>query len=217
LISGDDWFTKTLLINSISRNTSLKQSLGKAVLEGNDSFSDILNQMMLNQLDDALLKDTTPNSIKPKLPPLQNRLSITSLGSLRFEPIVPQKLNDALEGKLKNMGSVFIQAGQHYNINPALLAAISMHETGNGGSAAANNKNNVAGMMGKNGLKNYASVTESIWDMAQNLAKNYLGQGIASIAKIGAMYAPVGAENDPNGLNHYWVSGVTKYFNQING
>ncbi|MBW9235637.1 glucosaminidase domain-containing protein, partial [Leptospira santarosai] len=82
---------------------------------------------------------------------------------------------------------------------PGLLSAIAIHETGNGSSRAINNKNNVAGMMGKNGLRSYESVEESIFDMARNLRKNYLNQGIDTIAKIGAKYAPIGAGNDPTG------------------
>lgn len=70
-------------------------------------------------------------------------------------------------------------------------------------------------MMGNHGLKSYASIEDSIMDMAQNLSKNYLGKGLSSIATIGSKYAPIGAGNDPTGLNNHWVTGVNKYFNQF--
>ncbi|WEG11240.1 glucosaminidase domain-containing protein [Pullulanibacillus sp. KACC 23026] len=141
----------------------------------------------------------------------------TSNQSLAFQPSDPGKMNQLLDGKLAGMGAVFVQAGQTYNVDPALLMAISQHETGNGTSNAAKEKNNVAGMMGSNGLKSYSSVSDSIMDMAQNLSSNYLGKGLTSIGQIGAKYAPVGASNDPTGLNNYWVTDVTKNYQTIKG
>ena len=52
-------------------------------------------------------------------------------------------------------------------------------------------------------------------DMARNISNNYLGKGLSSISDIGAKYAPIGASNDPTGLNNYWVNGVTQYYNQL--
>jgi Mannosyl-glycoprotein endo-beta-N-acetylglucosaminidase len=124
-------------------------------------------------------------------------------------------LNPHLEGVLQNTGHLFVEAGKKYQINPALLAAISIHETGNGTSNAARFKFNVAGMMGKNGLKSYSSIEESIFDMARNLRQNYLDQGKLTIAQIGAKYAPVGASNDPNQLNNHWVKGVEQSFSSL--
>lgn len=135
--------------------------------------------------------------------------------SLNFSSVSSDKLDHELGGKLKGMGQIFHQAGQLFNVDPALLAAISQHETGNGKSQAANEKNNVAGMMGAGGLKSYPSVEASIMDMARNISNNYLGKGLSSISDIGAKYAPIGASNDPTGLNNYWVNGVTQYYNQL--
>jgi len=126
-------------------------------------------------------------------------------------------LNSHLKGALQNAGQIFVEAGEKYQINPALLAAISIHETGNGTSNAARFKYNVAGMMGKNGLKSYDSIRDSIFDMARNLRENYLDQGKTTIAQIGAKYAPIGAANDPNQLNNHWVTGVQRYFDTLSG
>ena len=132
-----------------------------------------------------------------------------------FKPVQFLKLENTLEGKLSGAANHFINAGKKYDIDPSLLTAIAIHETGNGSSRAANDKNNVAGMMGKDGLRSYASVEDSIFDMARNLRKNYLNQGKDSIAAIGAKYAPVGAANDPTGLNNHWTNGVSKQFSNL--
>ncbi|GAA0382731.1 glucosaminidase domain-containing protein [Paenibacillus motobuensis] len=124
-------------------------------------------------------------------------------------------MNNTLSGVLKGQGDAFVQAGKKYGIDPALLAAIAIHETGNGTSNAAKNKNNVGGMMGKNGLMSFSSIQEGIDKMASNLKRNYFDQGLTSIAQIQRKYAPVGAANDPTNLNKNWISGVTKYYNMF--
>lgn len=88
-----------------------------------------------------------------------------------------------------------------------------MHETGNMTSSAAKNKNNFGGIMGTNGLRSYATPEAGIEAVAKLLASpRYKGK---SIAEIGAMYAPIGAGNDPNNLNSNWVGGVTKFYAQF--
>lgn len=141
--------------------------------------------------------------------------NVISGGTLHYKEMDVDILNTQLEGTLENAGTIFIDAGKKYQISPAFLAAVSMHETGNGSSNASRFKNNVAGMMGKNGLKSYDSVEESIFDMARNLRNNYLDEGKVTISQIGAKYAPVGAANDPTGLNNHWVKGVTAYFDKM--
>lgn len=141
--------------------------------------------------------------------------SAVSGGTLQYKETYADELNTQLKGTLQNAGNIFVEAGEKYQINPAFLAAVSMHETGNGTSNASKYKNNVAGMMGKNGLKTYDSVEESIFDMARNLRNNYLDEGKTTIAQIGAKYAPVGAANDPTGLNNHWVKGVQSYLDKM--
>lgn len=127
------------------------------------------------------------------------------------------KLNKSLGGVLSGAGDVFAAAGAKYGINPALLAAIAVHETGNGTSNAAKNKFNVGGMYGKDGLMTFSSLQEGIDKMASNLKRNYIDKGLTTIEQIQKKYAPNGAANDPNGLNNYWVSGVSKYYKMFSG
>lgn len=125
------------------------------------------------------------------------------------------KLNNSLGGVLKNTGDIFSSVGAKYGIDPALLAAIAVHETGNGTSNAVKTKNNVGGMMGKNGLMTFSSIEEGIDKMASNLKRNYIDKGLTTIEAIQKKYAPNGAANDPNGLNDYWVKGVTTYYKKF--
>ncbi|MEH7253885.1 glucosaminidase domain-containing protein [Neobacillus niacini] len=219
MIIGDDWFTKNMLVNTLYRNENLRTQLTTAS-KGNDLFAQVLNQLLTQ-------KDIQTN-IQPKINSFDlnlysslnpsigmSAMSLSTGEPFRYQSIDPEKINQVLDGKLTGMGEVFVRAGQKHNIDPALLAAVAQHETGNGTSRAVIDKNNVAGMMGKSGLRSYGSVEESIMDMARNLSKNYLGQGLSSISQIAAKYAPVGAANDPTNLNNNWVSGVTRFINQL--
>jgi len=217
---GDDWFTKTMLTSTLSRNEKLSSQMGTTNSEFANLFTSVLNEMM---------NGDASSSIQPTFPSFIENMTFTnensnmgmdsfasnSTESLRFQSMGAEKINQVLGGKLKGMGEAFIQAGQRYNVDPALLAAIAQHETGNGTSKAANVKNNIAGMMGKNGLRSYSSIEESIMDMARNISKNYLGMGLTTISKIAGKYAPVGAVNDPTNLNNHWVTGVSKFFGQL--
>lgn len=98
------------------------------------------------------------------------------------------------------------------------MAAIAVHETGNGTSNAVRKKNNVGGMMGKNGLMTFDSIEQGIDKMASNLKRNYFDKGLTTIEQIQRKYAPIGVENDAKtNVNQYWVSGVSKYYKQFGG
>jgi beta-N-acetylglucosaminidase len=214
MIIGDDWFTKSMLINTIYRNEKLRSQLVLPTSDIQIDFAEVLNQLLLQKKEgNATVLQPSFQSFEPNMKIRNAPLNTNE--PLRFESLSPEKLDLVLAGKLKGMGQAFVRAGQQYNVNPALLAAISQHETGNGKSRASIEKNNIAGMMGINGLKSYASVDDSINDMARNLSKNYLGLGLTDIAQIGSKYAPPGAKNDPTGLNNHWVTGVTKYFDKL--
>ncbi|OMC79608.1 hypothetical protein BSK62_13085 [Paenibacillus odorifer] len=116
---------------------------------------------------------------------------------------------------MSSSGDLFAAAGKKYGIDPALLAAIAIHETGNGTSSAVKNKNNVGGMMGSNGLMTFSSLQEGIDKMASNLKRNYIDKGLTTIEQIQKKYAPLGAGNDPTNLNSHWVNGVTKYYKSL--
>lgn len=94
-----------------------------------------------------------------------------------------------------------------------LVIAISKHETGKWTSNAFINKNNFGGVMCSTGLKAYASYNEGLNGFVTLLKNRYFDKGLDTIEKIGAVYCPVGASNDPTGVNKYWIPNVTKFYN----
>ena len=216
---SSDWF-KNIALLTISTNLPRLNSANQQIPSG-DFFQSILQAMLLEGESSTLPQPQRSNgsALAGTSPILDNIKDLShifnSTTSLDFSDVPLEKLNSTLKGKLSNLGEQFVEAGRKYNINPNLLASVAMHETGNGKSQAAYEKNNIAGMMGKHGLRQYDSVAESISDMARNLRKNYLDRGLDSIAKIGGKYAPVGANNDPTGLNNHWVKGVNNFFGTL--
>lgn len=93
-----------------------------------------------------------------------------------------------------------------------LVVAISAHETGHWTSKVFKEKNNFGGVMCNTGLKSYASQEEGLNGFVDLLTNNYFGKGLNTIEQIGAKYCPVGAENDPHGLNKNWVPSVTNIY-----
>lgn len=119
---------------------------------------------------------------------------------------------------LKKYADQFQKMGEKYGVDPRFLASISMHETGNGTSSAFRNKNNAMGISNRKGPIHISSVEKSIERMAQSLSKpNGYYKGKNTIGQIANVYAPVGASNDPNGLNGHWAKGVAKNFRMFGG
>lgn len=130
------------------------------------------------------------------------------------------KINGILRGVLAGKGDLYVKLGQKYGVDPALMAAITISETG-GNSKALVNDNNPAGVMDWNNnwktIKHFDSLEEGIEFSFKNLKTNYIDQGLTTVEQIGHKYAPVGAANDPNGLNANWIPTVTSLYNQAKG
>ncbi|VIC74778.1 cell wall hydrolase [Clostridioides difficile] len=119
------------------------------------------------------------------------------------------KLNKVFKNKLSNTGSIFVKYSNAYKVNAALMAAISIHETGNGSSSLCKNKNNFFGMKGMS----FSSVDEGIKKGISNLSRNYIHTGRKTLERIRDKYAPL--YDSP--LNKDWVPGVGKFYKQITG
>lgn len=112
-----------------------------------------------------------------------------------------------------------------YKIDWKLSIAIARHECGykNGEylSNAYKEKNNVGGMMYYDSstktsrLMKFETIDSGIEAYISNLKRNYFDLGLDTIAKIQPKYAPVGAANDPYGLNNVWQIGVKSYLSQL--
>jgi len=126
-------------------------------------------------------------------------------------------INSYLQGKsspLAGHGAEFARYGAQYGIDPRLLVAISGAETSLGTYGPSQRIHNPFGM-GPN--INYPTYGAAISALAANLSKNYFGQGLNTLGEISSKYAPVGASNDPTGLNSNWVKNVSTYYKELGG
>nr|WP_246231665.1 glucosaminidase domain-containing protein [Sporosarcina jiandibaonis] len=201
-------------LNNMQDVSSLFSMLLESMMQGLETNKSATGFTQENQSFSQLTNTPFPFNLKQSSGEEVSTIPSVST-DLNFQPVQFLKLDSTLAGKLSDSAIHFINAGKKYDINPNLLSAIAIHETGNGSSKAAHEKNNIAGMMGRNGLRSYDSVEESIFDMARNLRQNYLNLGKTTITEIGAKYAPVGAANDPTGLNNHWTTGVSRQLNKL--
>ena len=95
-----------------------------------------------------------------------------------------------------------------------MIISISRHETGKWTSKAFLEKHNLGGIMCSTGLRQYDSLDDGIDAFVSLLKNRYFDKGLDSIEKIQPVYCPIGASNDPKGLNQYWLPTVTKYYNE---
>lgn len=109
------------------------------------------------------------------------------------------------------------KAAQDYGVDWRLAIAISMHETGKYTSVAFNDNNNVGGNFRNGSLMVFEDLDKGIDFFISNLKTKYIDLGLDTIEEISVKYAPIGAENDPNNLNQYWVPGVTRYYKELGG
>ncbi|MDD3238390.1 MAG: glucosaminidase domain-containing protein, partial [Candidatus Gastranaerophilales bacterium] len=132
-----------------------------------------------------------------------------------------EKLNSVLKGVLEGKADLIQKVAEENGVEPALLASIICNETGYGTSSAIKNKNNPGGLMdpstGCSTLQEFSSLEDGLNAMASNLKKNYIDQGLTTPETIGPKYCPVGAANDPTGLNSNWIPGVKKLYNEFLG
>lgn len=117
------------------------------------------------------------------------------------------RLDMFLSGVLKGKGEKFLSEARKNNICPLFLAAIAMHESANGKSNFARYRNNVFGIYLKGKYHSFRSVDECIEYTAKLLAGRIYSK-TPTIVGVQKIYCPVGAANDPKGINKYWLDGV---------
>lgn len=124
-----------------------------------------------------------------------------------YSIIASGRLDEEFSGVLKNKGQKFLAEARKNNICPIFLAAIAMHESANGQSAFAREKNNVFGIFMKGKYHSFDSVDECIEFTAKLLAGRIYSKN-PTVVGVQRIYCPVGAKNDPKGLNKHWLGGV---------
>lgn len=112
-------------------------------------------------------------------------------------------------------GAAFIASGGAWKIDPRLLVAISGAESNFGQITCA--PFNAWGYGCPNGPYRFTSWADGIDTVAKGLRTNYLSEGRTSVALINLKYAPIGAANDPTGLNNNWTINVSKFLTELGG
>jgi hypothetical protein len=124
----------------------------------------------------------------------------------------------ALPAYLQPYAQDYIDAGQKYNIDPALLAAITEEESGvSGPSYAFSNRNNAMGISPNDGgPRNFGSVDDSI-NYAARILSNPNGAYASdyTIGQLWLTYSPPGANNDPNDTNKGWGPAVANFYTNL--
>lgn len=122
------------------------------------------------------------------------------------------------KGALKGKAGMVVETALANNLDPKLFAAIIAHETGRGTSSAIRNYNNPAGIMDPASkwtkLKRFETLSDGLDYSAKNLRRR-MDQVGGDLEKLAKVYAPIGAENDPNNLNANWLTGVSKFYNLL--
>lgn len=137
----------------------------------------------------------------------------------KVEKVVDKCMMDYTSCKIKE---VAIREGiQDWKIP----VAIARHECGYRDnqylSNAAKEKNNIGGMMyydtttKSSYLMSFDTIDAGVEAFVSNLKRNYFNMGLDTIEKIQPKYAPLNAQNDPYGLNEFWVIGVRAFYNSI--
>lgn len=120
--------------------------------------------------------------------------------------------------KMDKYSCMIYLVGKEYGLTDEqsfMAVAISKHETGNYTSSAFKNQNNLGGIFRNGQLATFGTLEEGINEFVSLLKNSYFDKGLNTIEKIGNVYCPVGASNDPTGVNVYWIPAVTKYYNEL--
>lgn len=142
------------------------------------------------------------------------------------ETIQTEKVEEALNScELDSTSCKIKETAMLYGIDWKLSIAIARHECGYSDgeylSNAYKSKNNVGGMMyydtttKTSKLMVFETLDAGIESFISNLKRNYFDLGLDTIEEIQPKYAPVGAANDPYGMNNVWQVGVRAYLSQL--
>ena len=127
-------------------------------------------------------------------------------------------LDAYLAGKgspMAGQGSAFLASGGRWQLDPRLLVAIAGAESNFGSITCA--PFNAWGWGCPNGPFKFTSWADGIDTVAEGLRTNYLAEGRISVAQINLKYAPIGAANDPTGLNNHWTTNVSRFLIELGG
>lgn len=150
---------------------------------------EIINNYSINKkLDEIIIKNT----------PVYDNLTKEELIN---------KINNNLYNELSGYGEYIVNKTLGYNMNPYLVVAIMLEETGCSYSCSKilKTKNNVGGMKGINGYMSFNTLEEGINKYIDNLYYNYYSKGLTTPELMNPKYAE----------STLWASKINKYINKI--
>lgn len=127
-------------------------------------------------------------------------------------------LDAYLAGKgspMAGQGAAFMASGARWSVDPRLLVAIAGAES-NFGSITCG-PHNAWGWACPNDPADFGTWADGIDTVTRGLRNYYLDEGRTSVSLIQQKYCPVGAANDPTGLNSHWTDNVTKFLTELGG
>lgn len=147
-------------------------------------------------------------------------------GTLSADEVAPAPIDPALVAAidaylaqrgspLAGLGATFAARAAAVGLDPRLLVAIAGSETAFGTHGPAQGIQNPFGL--GPGIA-YPSWADAIAAAARTLGGQlYRGVGLVTIAQISTRWAPVGAANDPTGLNVNWTANVSRFYAELGG
>lgn len=173
-------------------------------------WSMVISSIMHNNIDKKVVSITKELVMATNIPVEVDELNDTvQKEAEEYSCTAKHEIACRIEKKAIKMGMTKEQA--------KMSVSISAWETGKWTSSAYHNKNNIGGMMCKSGLITYNSLDEGIEAFLKNLKNNYFDIGLDTFDKIQKKYCPIGAKNDPTGLNKNWLNGVNKMYEEFGG
>jgi hypothetical protein len=116
---------------------------------------------------------------------------------------------------MTGQGAAFMASGQRWSVDPRLLVAIAGAESNFGQITCG--PNNAWGWACPNDPADFATWAAGIDSVTSGLRQYYLDEGRTSVSLIQQKYCPVGAANDPTGLNNHWATNVTRFLVEQGG
>ena len=124
------------------------------------------------------------------------------------------------ESPLVGLGVAFVRAGEAGGIDPRALVAIAYHESklGTLGQLGWDSQPGpIQNPFGWGPGIRFGSWEEGIMTVATSLGRRYIARGNDTLAEVQPIWAPIGASNDPTGLNRNWLPGVSATYRELGG
>lgn len=136
----------------------------------------------------------------------------SSFDEEQFRSIIRLKGN-----AFRNKADKIIKEAKKAGISPVIFAAIMAHESGWGTSQAIRQHNNPSGQMTGSSILHFDSLDKGIEATGRTLHNLIIERKLQTVERLGSVYCPLGAANDPKGLNKYWVPAIKGFMVDLGG